>query len=145
MTGFMHTMVLPLAHQSAFLKVIENKVQLISPITDNIWEYMIGYISAHHIIIPGPKDIPIKLKRVSPQPKNFESLEADTIMIHHMFARVNQNVAATIHVRCNDTDVFVLLCPFSDALNILKYPSPTYHQYMLLQDLVQPVSHMELA
>ena len=113
-------MVLPLAHQAAFLKVTENKVQLISYITDNIWEYMTVYISADHCtIISCPNDIPIKLTRASSQPENCEDLdEADTIMIHHMVDRVNQNVAATIHVKCNDTDVFVLLCHFSDALNI---------------------------
>ena len=109
--------------------MIENKAQLISPITDNNWENMTGYISADHcIIISGPNDIPIKLTRVSPQPEKCEGLdEADTIMIHHMVDRVNQNVAATIHVRCNDTDVFVLLCHFSDALKLMaKYLSPTY-------------------
>ncbi len=139
----MHIMVLPLAHQSAYLKVIQNKVQLISPITNNIWENMTGYIFAHHIS-SGPKDIPIKLTRVSPQPENCESLdEADTIMIHHMFDRVNQNVAATLHVRCNDTDVFVFLCHFSDALNIdAKISFPLL---LLIHALVQPVSHIELA
>ena len=49
MTGFMHTMVLPLAHRSAFLKLIENKVQLTSPITDNIWEYMTGADDCSHV------------------------------------------------------------------------------------------------
>ncbi len=120
----MLTMDSPLPPQSVSLKVTENKVQLISLITDNIGEYMTGYISAHQcIILSGPNDIPIKLTRASPQPENCEDLrntheEADTIIIHHMVESINQNGAATIHVRCNDTDVFVLLCHFSDALNI---------------------------
>ncbi len=84
MTGFMHTKVLPFAHQSAFLIVIKNKAQLISPITDNNWENMTGYISAEYcIIISGPNDIPIKLTRVSLQPKKCEGPdEADTIIIY---------------------------------------------------------------
>ncbi len=88
-------MVLALSFQSASLKVTKNEVQLISLITDNIWEYITGYISAHHIIISSSNDIPIKLTRVSPQPENCEGLvEVDTIMIHHMVDRVNQNGAA---------------------------------------------------
>ena len=35
-----------------------------------------------------------------------------------MVESAQNNGAATIHVRCNDTDVFVLLCHFQHALNI---------------------------
>jgi len=39
-------------------------------------------------------------------------------MIHHVVESASKNRAVTIHVRCNDTDVFILLCHFKHALNI---------------------------
>eukprot|EP00745_Piridium_sociabile_P031048 TRINITY_DN51469_c0_g2_i2.p1 TRINITY_DN51469_c0_g2~~TRINITY_DN51469_c0_g2_i2.p1 ORF type:complete len:652 (+),score=127.59 TRINITY_DN51469_c0_g2_i2:129-2084(+) len=123
-TEFMLTLDSPLPPQSVSLKVTENKVQLISIITDNIWEDVKVYISPHqHIIVSGPNDIPMKLTAASPEPEDCEDLcnsheEADTIIIHHVVESASKNAASTIHVRCNDTDVFVLLCHFKHALKI---------------------------
>ena len=123
-TEFMLTLDSQLPPQSVSLKVTQNKVRLISLITDNIWEYVKGYISAHqHIIVSGPNDVPIKLTAASPEPEDCKDLcnshkEADTIIIHHMAEIASKNGATTIHVRCNDTDVFDLLCHFKHALNI---------------------------
>ena len=119
-TEFMLTLDSQLPPQSVSLKVKQNKVQLISLITDNIWEYVKGYIFAHqHIIVSDPNDVPIKLTAASPEPEDCNShKEADTIIIHHVVEIVSKSRAVTIHVRCNYTDMFVLLCHFKHALNI---------------------------
>ena len=125
-TEFMLTLDSPLPPQSVCLKVTENKVRLISLITDNVCRYVKEYIS-----VSGPNDVPIKLTAASPEPEDCEVLrntheEADTIIIHHVVESASNNGTATIHVRCNDTDVFVLLCHFKHALtidaNILMVP-----------------------
>ena len=146
-TEFMLTLDSPLPPQSVCLKVTENKVRLISLITDNVCRYVKEYISAHqYIIVSGPNDVPIKLTAASPEPEDCEVLrntheEADTIIIHHVVESASNNGTATIHVRCNDTDVFVLLCHFKHALtidaNILMVP---LSQKMKPIDINQTVS-----
>ena len=44
--------------------------------------------------------------------------EADTSMIHHVVDCARNNPDATIHVGCNDIDVFAFLCHFTQALSM---------------------------
>ena len=74
-TEFMLTLDSPLPPQSLSLKVTDNKVRLISLITDNIWDFVKGNISAQqYIIISGPNDVPIKLTAASSEPEDCEDL-----------------------------------------------------------------------
>ena len=123
-TEYVFTLDSPLPPQSVSLKVTENKVQLISCITENIWEFVRGQLSEHqYIIVSGSNDVPLKLTVTADEPESYEDLrnsheEADTIMIHHVVDCAKDNQDTTIHVRCNDTDVFVLLCHFTHALSM---------------------------
>ena len=102
-----------------------NKVRLINLITDNIHKYTNTYIADHqYIIVSGSSDVPIKLTAASPEPEDCADLynthdeEADNIIIHHVVEAAKQNGVRTIHVRCNDTDVFVLPCHFKKTHDI---------------------------
>ena len=70
-----------------------------------------------------PNDAPLKLTVNADEPECYNNLrnsheEADTIMLHHIINCSKDNENATIHVRCDDTDVFILLCHFTHAHSI---------------------------
>ena len=76
-----------------------------------------------YTIVSGPDDVPIKMSSGPTEPEQWEDLrnsheEADTIIIYHMVESVRNCGAKSIHIKSSDTDVFVLLCHFTWALNL---------------------------
>ena len=105
---------------SGSLTVTDNKVQLIDAICDNLPAHFQGHPCKNKLIITGSNTILDEITmgvHVKRHDMGNSHREADVIVVNQLMSVASQGYK-TIHIVCDNTDVFALLVHFYKTLNI---------------------------
>lgn len=119
----------PLPSQAASLSIVDNKVQIINLLCDALVDRFQTDRTDKELVITGPDPVPYSIQKgmcLRRTDLKVTHEEADVIIVNHV-VDVARGTQKTIHIICDDTDVFVLLVHFvaSEGLcnNIFLVPT----------------------
>ena len=119
----------PLPSQAASLSIVDNKIQIINLLCDALMDRFQQLATDKELVITGSDPVPYSIQRGKHQRRmdlKVTHEEADVIIANHV-VHIARQTHKTIHVICDDTDVFVLLVHFvaSEGLRSKIFLVPT--------------------